>query len=160
MKSIILAFALFAFASAGSASAATEQWRFAVTGTVYQLMADTSGGCAFVLVDTNSTARVFWLNKNGVPVYVSIPMSFGGMLSLNSCSPKQILFTTISGYPMMVQVDSKGRETPVAAVGSFVLGVPFMVPVALNAPMDKKGFFVQNIETNTMRRGAIVRYKF
>ena len=149
---------IVALAGTLAASAATEQWHVTVTGEVTQIVADGSGGCAFLRME-KGTNYVVWLNRKGEAIYQST--SLGTMLfsGITECTPKQILFTIISGYPMMVQVSSKGVETPVAVMGGFVLGSPISVPVTFNKLADKKGFFIYNVNTNTAA-GALVRYTF
>jgi len=138
--------------------AATEQWRYQSPQEIVQVVPDGQGGCAITVADTNGLSQVVWLDKKGQVLYTSMQaMGFPGG-SIGSCTPKQITYTLLLGPPMVVQVTKSGQEIPVASIGGYLYGLP---PVYANNSeySDKKGFFVFNVDTNTLRK-TLVRYSY
>jgi hypothetical protein len=138
--------------------AATEQWRYQSPHEITQIMTDGKGGCAVVVADTNGVSQVIWLDKKGQVLYTSLPAPGFPIGAINSCTPKQLVYTLLLGPPMLVQVTKTGQEIPVASIGGFLYGRPLTYGSA-NELSDKKGFFVINVETNTMRK-TLVRYSY
>jgi len=143
-----------------TARALTEQWRYVTRAAVQQIAADGKGGCAYVDKDASNWASVVWLNQKGAVQYATgvLTGSFMGAI-INGCSANQLLYTGMIGFPMMAQVDKKGKALPVAAFGGYVLGMPLMMPFGTSLLNDKKGFFVINVNTNT-EVNTVVRYLY
>lgn len=138
--------------------AATEQWRYQSPHEITQIMADGKGGCALVVADTNGIAQVIWLDKKGQLLYTSLQAPGFPIGAINSCTPKQLVYTLFLGPPMLVQVTRTGQEIPVASIGGYLYGRPLTYGGGSELS-DKKGFFVVNVETNTMRK-TLVRYSY
>lgn len=138
----------------------TEEWRYAANAAVAQIVSDGKGGCALVERATNDICHVVWLNKKGEVVQVVGPIPFSSIgPTINECTPKQLLVTAMLGIPMMVQADTKGKVTPLVALNGFVIGFYAPAPYALNRMGDAKGFFVVNVNTNTLAY-SVVRYRY
>ena len=145
--------------AAVSVLAATELWRTPTVSNVIQVMADGKGGCACAWFDTNATINLAWFDAKGRVRYTSEPSDIPiPILPINACTPKQLLYTTVYGFPMMVQVDKKGRAIPVATIGGFVIGSPPML-LPRNSLTDQKGFFLINVDTNNAVE-CVVRYSY
>jgi hypothetical protein len=148
--------------------ALTEQWRYPVDGTVFQVVSDGKGGCAIAVQVTDVVYRVEWIDKHGQLQFDSGKM--GSMLPyglyagpIHECTRRQLVFTSAYLFPVLVQVTRTGTVIPAFAFDGFVIGAPFnqMLPVAIprNRYADKKGFFVINVNTNT-DVNILVRYTY
>jgi hypothetical protein len=138
--------------------AATEQWRYQSPHEIMQVVPDGKGGCAVAVADTNGLMQVVWLDKKGKVLYTSLPSMGFPIGPISSCTPKQLIYTLFLGPPMVIQVTNKGQEIPVASIGGYLYGMP--LTFGNNSEYsDKKGFFVFNVETNTLRK-TLVRYSY
>ena len=140
--------------------AATEQWRFPVTLKISQIVADEYGGCAFSAMETNGFVTIYWLDKKGNAKYISEPAPGFVPGIIQACSKKQLTYMVVTPMPLIVQVNKKGDEKPIASLGGYMYGFP---PPTLGFNhgrlIDKKGFFVFNVETN-VGFNSVVRYSY
>jgi hypothetical protein len=140
--------------------AATEQWKFPVTMQIAQVVADGYGGCAISAVETNGYVTIHWLDKKGNAKYTSDP--YPGFIPgiIQSCSKKQLTYMSLIPIPLLVQVNKKGDEKPVVSLGGFLYGRPLpSLGANVNSFIDKKGFFVINVNTTAVT-SAVVRYSY
>lgn len=144
------------------AYAVTEQWRNTFTGVdgIIQVVADGKGGCAVASLDTNGIAIISWYNKKGDVIYQSDNYIYGFPNMIQACSKNQLTYMLTVPVPMIVQVDKKGAERPVAVINGYLYSLPFTsLSANANTFVDKKGFFVVNANTNT-KTFAVVRYTY
>ncbi|NLF38171.1 hypothetical protein GX586_01910, partial [bacterium] len=63
-----LAIALSAIAAASCAcesAASSQEWSVDGKASIYQIVADGKGGCAFTRAETNGPPEILWLDKKG-----------------------------------------------------------------------------------------------
>jgi len=162
MKNIkVIIIFLFSF-SVLFAFAVKEQWRRTFTGIkgIVQVVADEKGGCAIATLDTNSLIKVVWCDKKGNVIYCSDKFLVSYIATIQSVSKNQLVYLATSPFPLFVQVDKKGRVTPVISIGGYMYPVPLTATAGnLNKFVDKKGFFVVNANTN-IKSHAVIRYSY
>jgi hypothetical protein len=139
-----------------AAWAATQRWSYDSAPAIYQIMADGSGGCAYVRRETNSYYAVLWLDKKGTLLHRA-DVNTNQTPTIVSCTKKQLVYTALQDSWRFVQVMSDGTVTPITA-GSDMLTVPFLQrEIPVNRTTDHKGFFGVLI-TMPSSRQTLVRF--
>jgi hypothetical protein len=148
--------------------ALTEEWRYPVDGTIFQVMSDGKGGCAIAVLVTDVIHRVEWIDSQGLLQFDSGEMGSTlpyGLYTgpVHECTRRQLVFTSSYFLPVLIQVTRKGTVIPAFALDGFIIGAPInpMISIAFprNRFADKKGFFVINVNTNT-DENTLVRYTY
>ena len=136
-KTIILA-CVCGVLAATALVAATKQWRVFGDAGIMQIIADGAGGCAFVRVDAGNTGTVVWVDTKGTVKY---HRDLGKITAgcILSCTTKVLRFLTENPPYVVVEVDSKGIETEIAAPYGAMM--PAELQVYQNTTADAKGLF-------------------
>ena len=133
--------------------AATEQWEVDGQQMIFQVAADSKGGCALIRVETNSVYSILWVDKNGAEIYEAGVSN----ASIISCSNKQLVYSDDLNGSGIVQVDSKGDTTKISKPGEEAYASYFGKLMFSSVMSDKKGFFGVKMDMLTSRQ-KLVRF--
>jgi hypothetical protein len=138
---------------AAGLQAITRHWSVPAGQATLLVIADGKGGCAFLSFETNGATAVTWADRKGAVKYQK-EYVLGTFPVLVKCTPKVLVYSlTTSNVTTFVKVDRKGEEMAAGDSGKF------QQAISQRRSVDKKGFFVVNIDTNPPpNRSEIVRY--
>jgi hypothetical protein len=119
--------------------AATEQWTIKDAQLITQIMADGSGGGAFVCRDASNNCRLVWFDKQGRELYRAAPTN-AFPWPIVTCTKKTLLYMDKRPLNVFVQVTPNGTESVItdagASIGPSLIGV-----YGSSIINDSKGFF-------------------
>jgi hypothetical protein len=128
------------FLGAVAAWAATQRWSYDSTPVIFQIVADGSGGCAYVRLETNTYISVLWLDRKGTLIY-RVDLATNEPATIVRCTKKQLVYAAYQDSWRFVQVANDGTATPITA-GNNTLTVPLLrQEMPVNVMADRKGFF-------------------
>ncbi len=135
--------------------AATELWQVDGDARIAQVVADGTGGCALIRLDTNNIPTIVWVDRFGRQIYQATVSN----AVIISCSKKQLLYSDNLHSAEYVQVDTKGQVSRINAPQSRVQ-LPISSIYPPNVTADRKGFFgiKQNI-LSPVPSQVLVRFK-
>jgi len=134
--------------------AAKEEWSVDGEAMIRQVMADGTGGCALMRMDTNDVETVVWVDRFGKPLYQAAASN----AYIISCSKKQLLYSDRLNGGAIIQVDNKGTVTRIAAPQSVIQG-PSGLIYPSNEMADPKGFFgIKQVITSPGASQVLVRF--
>jgi hypothetical protein len=138
---------------AAGLQAITRQWSVPAGQAAFVVTADGKGGCAFLSFETNTAITVTWVDRKGAVKYQK-ESAVGTIPTLIKCTRKVLVYSlTTSNVTTFVRVDKKGEETAGGDPGKL------QQVIGQRRSIDKKGFFVVNIDTNPQpNRSEVVRY--
>lgn len=128
-------------ACAAAMYGATQRWSYDDAATIYMIVADGSGGCAYTRGETNDTVGIVWLNKSGNPVY-QLQVNTNAPMVIVRCTKKELLYVvsrnglwqyervTPGGTPQVINVPGQDLRTSLLA--------HMLAPSRMT---DAKGFF-------------------
>ena len=155
-KTLIMLVALATIVGALGVVAATQRWSYDTAPLINCIIADGSGGCGYVRLDTNEFPSVIWLDKKGAPIYRA-DLTTNLSARIVSCTKKQLVYAAFQDSWRYVQVARDGTATPISVTNSNTETPYLMQMIPISFTTDAKGFFAVrvNLPDGTM---SLVRF--